>query len=64
MKLRLLCEKLLTISHRFFGIPPLGFYALADGIKNVLSRTSPTPTESPPASQQLELLFGAEGSKI
>lgn len=60
MKLRLLCEKLLIISQRFFGIPPFRFYALADGIKNVLSRTSPSPLESPPPSQQLELLFGSE----
>lgn len=57
MKLRLLCEKLLIISQRFFGIPPFRFYALADGIKNVLSQTSPTPLEPPPLSQQLELLF-------
>ena len=64
MKLRLLCEKLLIISRRFFGIPPFRFYALADGIKNVLSRTSPTPMESPPSSQQLELLFGSEVQKF
>ena len=31
MKLRILCEKLLIISQRFFGIPPFRFYALADG---------------------------------
>ena len=64
MKLRLLCEKLLIISRRFFGIPPFRFYALADGIKNVLSRTSPAPTESPPPSQQLDLLFGSESQKF
>src|SRR6266478_4737711 len=29
MKLRILCEKLLIISQRFFGIPPFRFYALA-----------------------------------
>ncbi len=57
MKLRLLCEKLLIISQRFFGIPPFRFYALADGIKNVLSRTSPTAMESPLGSLRLELLF-------
>jgi hypothetical protein len=28
MKLRILCEKLLIISQRFFGIPPFRFYAL------------------------------------
>jgi hypothetical protein len=31
MKLRILCEKLLIISQRLFGIPPFRFYALADG---------------------------------
>src|SRR5438270_256108 len=40
MKLRILCEKLLIISQRFFGIPPFRFYALADGIKKILSKTS------------------------
>jgi hypothetical protein len=30
MKLRILCEKLLIISQRFFGIPTFRFYALAD----------------------------------
>jgi hypothetical protein len=37
LKLRLLTEKLLIICLRFFGIPPFRFYALADGIHNVLS---------------------------
>jgi hypothetical protein len=64
MKLRILCEKLLIISHRFFGIPPFRFYALADGIKNVLTRTSPDPWAQPPPSQQLQLVFGWEGQKI
>ena len=36
MKLRILCEKLLIISW-FFGIPPFRFYALADGIRRILS---------------------------
>jgi len=57
MKLRILCEKLLIISQRFFGIPPFRFYALADGISNVLSQTNPRcPTPKPPSSQ-LELLL-------
>ena len=64
MKLRILCEKLLIISHRFFGIPPFRFYALAYGIKNVLVRTSPDPSAQPPPSQQLQLVFGWEGQKI
>jgi hypothetical protein len=66
MKLRILCEKLLIISQRFFGIPPFRFYALADGIKNILSQTSPSP--SPPTNEapslQLELLIGWEGPEI
>jgi hypothetical protein len=37
LKLRLLTEKLIIICLRFFGIPPFRFYALADGIRNVLS---------------------------
>lgn len=37
MKLRILIEKLLVISQRFFGIPPFPFYALADGIRRLLS---------------------------
>jgi hypothetical protein len=41
LKLKLLCEKLLIISQRFFGIPPFRFYALADGIKNILSGCNP-----------------------
>lgn len=64
MKLRILCEKLLIISQRFFGIPPFRFYALADGIKKILSQTSPDAPEKPPPSLQLELLLGWEGAKF
>ncbi len=64
MKLRILCEKLLIISQRFFGIPPFRFYALADGIKKILSQTSPGLPEKSPPSLQLELLLGWEGQKI
>jgi DDE family transposase len=56
-KLRILCEKLLIISRRFFGIPPFRFYALVDGIKNILSQTSPSPPQRSLPSLQLELLF-------
>lgn len=60
LKLKILCEKLLIISQRFFGIPPFRFYALADGIKKILSRSNPnTPAESPP-KLQLELTLGWE----
>lgn len=64
MKLRILCEKLLIISQRFFGIPPFRFYALADGIKKILSQTSPSPPEPPPSNLQLELLLGWETPKF
>jgi hypothetical protein len=63
-KLRILCEKLLIISQRFFGIPPFRFYALADGIKNTVSQTSPGPPKEPLPHLQLELLLGWEGPKI
>ncbi len=61
MKLRILCEKLLIISQRFFGIPPFRFYALADGIRRILSQGTFSPPETPPASLQLELTLGWEG---
>jgi len=37
MKLRIPAEKLLVISPRFFGIPPFRSYALADGMRRLLS---------------------------
>lgn len=64
MKLRILCEKLLIISQRFFGIPPFRFYALADGIKKIFSQTSPSPPEQSLPSLQLELLLGWNAPKI
>jgi hypothetical protein len=61
MKLRILCEKLLIISQRFFGIPPFRFYALADGIRRILSHGIVSHPETTPASPQLELTLGWEG---
>lgn len=62
MKHRLLCEKLLIISARFFGIPPFRFYALADAIRQVLSRTRPPATPSPPPdSWPLQLFLAWHG---
>ena len=61
MKLRILCEKLMIISQRFFGIPPFQFYALADGIRRILSQGTFSPPEMPPASLQMELTLGWEG---
>ena len=37
LKLKILCEKLLIIARRFFGIPPFRLYARADGIKQILA---------------------------
>src|SRR5258708_8244316 len=56
MKLRILCEKLLIISQRFFGIPPFRFYALADGIKNILFPASLDPPAPLPPRPQFALL--------
>jgi hypothetical protein len=64
MKLRILCEKLLIISQRFFGIPPFRFYALADGIKRILSGTSFDPPQQAPPSLQMDLLLGWQGEKF
>jgi hypothetical protein len=55
MKLRILAEKLLVISRRFFGVPPFRFYALADGIRRLLSGSAFQPTEKSPPDAQLEL---------
>jgi hypothetical protein len=63
-KLRIVCEKLLILSQRFFGIPPFRFYALADGIKKILSQTTLSPPEKRLPSSQLELLFGWERQKF
>jgi hypothetical protein len=64
MKLRILCEKLLIISQRFFGIPPFRFYALADGISRILAQTSPDPQQQPPPSPQMELLLAWQYTKF
>ena len=47
MRLRLITEKLLIISARFFGIPLFSFYAFAEGIRKVLSQGRP-PVPHPP----------------
>ena len=64
MKLRILCEKLLIISQRFFGIPPFRPYALADGIKRILSQTNPDPLQQPPPNLQMELLLAWQQPKF
>jgi len=54
-------KRRMIISQRFFGIPPFRFYALADGIRRILSHATFSPPEMPPPSQQLELTLGWEG---
>lgn len=63
-KLRILCEKRLIISQRFFGIPPFRFYALADGIRRILFQATVSPPATPPASLQLELTLAREGREF
>ena len=54
----------LIISQRYFDIPLFRFYALADGISNVLAQTSPgIPIPKPPSSQ-MKLLFAWDEQKI
>ena len=54
---------MLVLSHHFFGIPPFGFYALAEGIKKLLSRCIPSPPAEPRHASQFELVMGWEGKK-
>jgi hypothetical protein len=61
MKLRILTEKLLVISQRFFGIPPFRFYALADGIRRLLSGSTFQPRQKSPPDAQLELALIWQG---
>jgi hypothetical protein len=63
MKPRILCEKPLIIFQCSFGIPPFRFYALADGIKNGVSQSSPGPPEKPLPNLQLESLLVWDGIK-
>lgn len=57
MKLRILCEKLLIVSQRFFGIPPFRFYALADAIKRILAQATPHQPPQIPPNLQTQFLF-------
>jgi hypothetical protein len=61
IKLRILCEKSMIISQRFFGIPPFRFYMLADEIRRILSQGAFSPPEMSPPSVQMELMLGWEG---
>ena len=54
MKLRIMAEKLLVISQRFIGITPFRFYALADGIRRLLSGSTFRPPQQSPPDAQLE----------
>jgi hypothetical protein len=61
MKLRLLTEKLLIISLRFFAIPPFPFSALAEGIRKVLSQGRPPACAPPPDPWPLQLFLAWHG---
>jgi len=61
LKLRLLTEKLLIISLRFFGIPPFRFYALAEGIRKVLSQGRPPTCAPPPDTWPVQLFLAWHG---
>ena len=61
MKQRLLTEKLLIISLRFFGIPPFRFYALADGIRKALAQGRPPTCSPPPDTWPVQLFLAWHG---
>jgi hypothetical protein len=61
LKLRLLTEKLLIISLRFFGIPPFRFYALAEGIRKALSQGRPPTCAPPPDTWPVQLFLAWHG---
>jgi hypothetical protein len=61
MKLRLITEKLLIISARFFGIPLFCFYALAEGIRKVLSQGRPPTCAPPPDTWPVQLFLAWHG---
>jgi proteasome lid subunit RPN8/RPN11 len=60
LKLKILCERLLIISLRFFGILPLCFHPLADGTRPVLSTTGPETHRPPPQNLQLKIFVAWE----
>jgi hypothetical protein len=59
-RLRLLAEHLLRSAQRIYGIPEFRYYALADGIKQLLysSQRGPSPPILRPGDQFLLLPFG------
>ena len=61
-KLEVLCHHALIASKRLFGIPDFRFYAIADGIKEILSGRRTAPFDftrlDPEPSPQLDLLAG------
>lgn len=61
MKLRLLIEKILIFSERFFAIPLFRLYAVADGIRKVLSQGRPPTVSLPPDEWPLQLILALHG---
>jgi len=59
VKLKAVSSLLLRVSRRIFGVPEFRYYALADGIKELLLRSNKGPMRAPPHSSpqyQLSLL--------
>lgn len=48
VKLKAVSSLLLRVSRRIFGVPEFRYYALADGIKELLLRSSKGPLRAPP----------------
>ena len=57
IKLRILTARAMTAAKRFFGVPDFRYYAIADGIREILQRC-PRPGAAPliPPSSQLLLV--------
>jgi len=59
-KLAVLCHHAVRAAKRLFGIPDFWYYAVADGIREILGRSATRPfgaqTFNPPSTAQLDLL--------
>ena len=57
LTLRIFAKKLMVISQRFFGIPPLRFCALADVTRRLLSGSAFQPKQESPPDAEVELVL-------
>ena len=55
LKLTVLASRVLKVAKRFFGVPAFHYYALADGLRVLLSRFPPTRPPSPTPIPQSQL---------